>query len=105
MATNLTPPGGLQVGDVATLTLSFTTAAGGSATVSLADVVVRVRPPDRSQPVTVETGDLTAGSTGVVSFRWTCAATGAHHVHARWSSGEDGAAVSGFFTVDRDPTA
>lgn len=103
MATNLTPTGGLQPGDVARLTVAFTTAAGEPATVDVADVTVRVRVANAR--TTTGVADLTPQGEGAVSFPWVCAAPGKHEVYAAWNDGSAGAAVSAYFTVDRDPTA
>jgi hypothetical protein len=99
---DLTPPEGLQVGDVPTLTLTLTTAAGSPATVSTDDVTVRVKAPG-SPAVTVDA--LTLASTGVVTLAFACAASGRHHVHAEWADAPAGAGVDAYFDVGQDYTA
>lgn len=87
MATNLTPPDGLDVGDGRMIVATFTTSAGAAATVDTADVTLTIRKPDGT--LTAYTGAQLTESGGVVSYHLTFDAAGIWKWRFEWDNGVD----------------
>lgn len=87
MATNLTPPDGLDVGDGRTLVATFTTSAGQAATVDPGDVVLTIKAPDGT--LTQYTGAQLSEAGGVVSIEHTFDMAGTWLWRFEWDNGVD----------------
>ena len=99
MATNLTPSGGLDVGDRRTITATFLDAAGDPADVDPGDITVTVRPPG-GPTEEVDAGDITVAS-GVVTYEVVFDTAGRWHGRTVWSSAEGSEADEWFANVRR----
>lgn len=98
--TDLTPAGGLLVGNTRTLTADFNTAAGADATVELADVTLTVTSP--SGVSTAYTGAaLTLAAQGVVTYRLDLDAPGTWAWDFFWTDGTDNLRIDGYVRVRR----
>ena len=102
---DVTPSTGIQIGDQPGLIGTFTLASGSPATVLLADVILKIK--TLTTTITKTGGELTLDSVGIVSFKHVVTERGRHEVRYVWTDvpGEDGAAVQGFFDVDKNNTA
>lgn len=101
--TDLNISGGLQIGDVPTFTATFTDGTDPVA-ITLTDVTFTYKAPgtDAVTYNSASDSEVSAGTTGQAKLKVANAVAGRHFVKAVWSSGTDGASVSGTFKVDPD---
>jgi hypothetical protein len=99
MATNLTPAGGLDVGDRVEVTATFLDSAGDPATVLAANLTVTVKPPT-DDSYAVEEADY-AIADGVVTWSIDLDEPGTWRWKADWDDGTDAAVEEGYAFVRR----